>query len=100
MTQIIFIHSSFICRCLAKENQTISSIINSGVDEIDLYIYIEPSLPHELDGFRQVKTMDDKERENQMLKNLYRKYNKEIKIVKSIKDIKEIKGLIDDLFNT
>ncbi|WP_455660534.1 multifunctional transcriptional regulator/nicotinamide-nucleotide adenylyltransferase/ribosylnicotinamide kinase NadR [Pradoshia sp.] len=85
---------------LGKENETISAIINSGVDEIDLYIYIEPSLPHELDGFRQEKTLDDKERENKMLKNLYRQYGKNLKIVKSIKDIKEIKNLIDDLFNT
>lgn len=88
----------FIKEEFGKEDEVVSSIINSGIDEIDLYIYLEPSLEHELDGMRQVKTIEDKQRENKVLKSLYKKYNKDIHIINSVKSIEEIKNLVDSLF--
>lgn len=76
---------------------TIDAIIKSEVDDIDLYIYLEPSLPHELDGMRQLKTDIDKIEENRILKTMYKNYGKDLKIIKSVKNLNEIKKLVNDL---
>lgn len=88
----------FIKEEYGKEDETVASIINSNIDEIDLYIYLEPSIPHELDGMRQAKTIKDKQRENDVLKSMYKNYEKDIQMVDSITEMDNIKGLIESLF--
>jgi len=89
----------FVAEYYGKLDNTIESIINSNSDEIDLYIYIEPTLPHELDGMRQEKSMEMKYEENEFLKELYKRYGKELKIIDSPNNLDEIKSLVDELIS-
>lgn len=87
----------FITEEFGKEDQAVDALIRSGIDEIDLYLYLEPTLDHELDGMRQPKTHQDKIRENEVLKNMYKSYGKDLKVVKDINDISNITKLIKNI---
>lgn len=87
----------FMVEQFGKVDSTISSIIYSGTDEIDLYLYLKPVIPHELDGMRQLKTKYQIEEDDNLLTFMYKDlYGKNIVVVDQ-NNIDEIKEEIDKL---
>lgn len=66
------------------DNPIIDSVIRSGSEKIDLYIYIEPHNGHELDGTRRPIDDEGRIQRNQMLKDMYAEYGKELVIIDEV----------------
>lgn len=62
-------------------NPAIDMLIKSNAEKIDVYIYIEPHNPHELDGTRRPVTDLEREQRNNMLKEIYQSYGIHLIIV-------------------
>lgn len=52
-------------------NPVITSLIDTGAEKIDLYLFIEPYNEHELDGTRSPVTDHERLQRNKMLKDIY-----------------------------
>lgn len=82
-----------------RPSDTISSLIMSGADKIDLYLYLEPTMEQELDGMREPKTIQAKNLDNAFLKRLYKDYKKRLTIFDNPNDLDKIKNAINELFD-
>lgn len=87
----------FVIEQFGRDNTFIDDLVSRNHDEIDLYLYLKPVIPHELDGMRQTKSNKQIEKDDSLLTFLYSEvYNKNIVTVNQ-NNLNEIIELIDNL---